>query len=210
MMESRHRRNLSRLLVPALLAGSTLCLGCGPISFAGASPMAIAGDPPPPPEPEPEPKRVEVRDNKIVIHEKIQFEFNKAIIKEDSFSLLAEIAQVIKDHPHIKKIQIEGHASAEGSDSYNLKLSDKRAKAVRKHLVDTGGINGDMLTALGFGETKPIGSNDTEEGREKNRRVEFNITEQEVTSKKVEVDPATGQEKVVEEGTQTQKAEGQS
>lgn len=175
--------------------------------------MTIAGDPPPPPpppEPEPEPKRVEVRDNKIVIHEKIQFELNKAIIKEDSFSLLGEIAQVIKENPHIKKIQIEGHASSEGSDRYNKKLSDKRAKAVRKHLVDTGGINGDMLTAIGYGEEKPIATNDTEEGREKNRRVEFNITEQDVTEKKVEVDPNTGQEKVLEEGTATQKAEGQS
>jgi OOP family OmpA-OmpF porin len=184
--------------------------GCGRvIAFEGATPINIAGDPPPlpppPPEPEPEPEppkpppRVEVRDNKIEIREKIQFEYNKAEIKEVSFDLLAEIAKVIKENPQIKKIQIEGHASSDGNDAYNLALSDRRAKAVRQHLIDKGGIPAEMLVAKGFGETKPIADNETEEGREKNRRVEFNILEQDVTKKKVEIDPKTGKEKVVEE-----------
>jgi OOP family OmpA-OmpF porin len=184
--------------------------GCGRvIAFEGATPINIAGDPPPPPppppEPEPEPEppkpppRVEVRDNKIEIREKIQFEYNKAEIKEVSFDLLAEIAKVIKENTHIKKIRIEGHASSEGADDYNMRLSDRRAKAVMKHLVDIGGIKQEMLVAQGFGETKPIADNETEAGREKNRRVEFNIIEQDITKKKVEIDEATGKEKVVEE-----------
>jgi hypothetical protein len=139
-----------------------------------------------------------VRDNKIEIHEKIQFAVNKATILEASFSLLDEIAGVIKNAPHIKKIAIEGHASAEGNKAVNLKLSDDRAKSVMKYLVDKG-IEKERLTAKGYGSSKPIAENDTEEGREKNRRVEFNIVEQDVTQKKVEIDPTTGKEKIVEE-----------
>ena len=79
-----------------------------------------------------------------------------------------------------------------------MKLSDERAKSVRKYLVDHG-VEADRLIAKGFGITKPLAPNDTEEGREKNRRVEFNIMEQDVTKRKVEIDPATGKEKVIEE-----------
>lgn len=169
----------------------------------------VAGDPPPvaapPPKEEPKPPpRVEVRDNKIEIREKIQFELAKATIKEESFSLLDEIVQVIKDNPHIKKIAIEGHASSDGDDGFNMKLSDDRSKSVMKYLVDHG-IDEKALTAKGFGETKPIADNETEEGRVKNRRVEFNIVEQDVTKKKVEIDPKTGKEKVLEKEKVTDK-----
>jgi OOP family OmpA-OmpF porin len=139
-----------------------------------------------------------VRDNSIDIHEKIQFEVNKATIKPESFGLLDEIVKVIKENAYIKKIQIEGHASAEGDAKHNMKFSDERAKAVRKYLVDHG-VEADHLIAKGFGITKPLASNDTEEGKEKNRRVEFNILEQDVTKRKVEIDPATGKEKLIEE-----------
>ena len=81
-----------------------------------------------------------------------------------------------------------------------MKLSDRRAKAVKKYLNNQGGIAKEALTAKGYGETQPIASNDTEDGREKNRRVEFVITEQDVTQTKVEVD-ANGNEKVIEEKT---------
>ena len=149
------------------------------------------------------PKRVVVEDNRIVINEKIQFDFNKATIKPESDSLMQEIIKVIKDHPHIKKLAIEGHTSSEGSDKYNLKLSDKRAKAVLEYLVKKGELPKEMFTAKGFGETKPIGDESTEEGKEKNRRVEFNITEQDVTRKKVAIDPESGEKTVVDEKTKT-------
>lgn len=200
--------------------GSVLCgtavlgvalglVGCGgQIAFAGSTPLTIVGEPPPPPPPPPAPPpkveapkpppRVEVRDNSIDIHEKIQFEVNKATIKAESFGLLDEIVKVIKENAYIKKIQIEGHASAEGDAKHNMKLSDDRAKAVRKYLVDHG-VEADHLIAKGFGITKPLASNDTEEGKEKNRRVEFNILEQDVTKRKVEIDPSTGKEKLIEE-----------
>jgi OOP family OmpA-OmpF porin len=97
----------------------------------------------------------------------------------------------------VQKVSIEGHASGEGEAQHNLALSKARAEAVRAFLVKKG-ISADRLASAGFGETKPIASNDTEEGREKNRRVEFRITKQEVTKEKVEVDPSTGKETIVE------------
>jgi OOP family OmpA-OmpF porin len=213
-MHSPRRPLLARRIVlPALALASLGATGCGgQITFQGKAPMTVAGDPPmlpaPPPPPAPEPPkpppRVALRDNKIEITEKIQFEVNKAIIKEESFSLLNEIADVIKQNPHVKKVSIEGHASAEGDKKRNLKLSDDRAKSVMEYLVTKGGIAKERLTAKGFGVEKPIAPNDTEEGREKNRRVEFNVTEQDVTKKKVEIDPTTGKERVIEETKATE------
>jgi OOP family OmpA-OmpF porin len=202
-------RDFIRLLTPAIvLAAAAPVVGCGPIAFEGGSALSIVGTPPAPeaePEPEPEkPKLVEVKSDRIQINEKIQFELNKAVIKSESDALLTEIAKVMNEHPRIKKIEIQGHASSEGSDRYNLKLSDRRAKAVMKWLTDAkkGKVDEKRLTAKGYGETKPIASNDTEDGREKNRRVEFMILEQDVTTKKVEKDPDTGEEKVIEEKTE--------
>jgi OOP family OmpA-OmpF porin len=213
----QHFRTGSKpVLFTLALTSAALLVGCsGTRVFAGQNAFSIVGNPPPPPPPPkkeepppppPEPpKRVEVRDNKIEIKEKIQFEVAKATILPASFDLLKEIADVIKKNPHIKKISIEGHASAEGDAKANMKLSDERAKSVMKHLVDKEGVDAKVLTAKGFGITKPIGDNKTDEGREKNRRVEFVIVEQDVKMKKVEIDPKTGKEKVLEEKAVPQK-----
>jgi OOP family OmpA-OmpF porin len=204
------------ITITALLTSAFVLSACGggTLAFQGANAIAITGTPPaPPPPPPPPPKkeeppapppRVEVRDNKIEFKEKIQFENNKATILPQSFSLLDDIVKVIKENPHIKKIAIEGHASAEGDAKHNLTLSDERAKSVMKYCVDHG-IEAGRLTAKGYGVTRPIADNATEEGREKNRRVEFNIVEQDITKKKVEIDPATGKEKIVGESTTTVK-----
>ncbi len=190
------------LFTAGLLAASFALAGCAPRMWSDDAGFAVVGSGPAPeaaPAPEPEPqKRVEVRDNKIVINEKVQFELDSAKILEVSHSLLNEVAKVIKENPQIKEILIEGHASSEGSDSHNLSLSDRRAKAVMQYLTRRAGIDKKMLQAKGYGETKPIASNDTEDGREQNRRVEFTITKQEVVEKKVEIDEQ-GNEKVIEE-----------
>ncbi len=204
------------ITVTALLTSALALSACGggPLAFQGTSAFAVVGTPPalpppppPPPkkeEPPPPPARVEVRDNKIEFKEKIQFENNKSVILPQSFSLLDDIVKVIKDNEHIKKLAIEGHASSEGDAKRNLTLSDERAKSVMKYCVDHG-IDAKRLTAKGFGITKPIADNATEEGREKNRRVEFNIVEQDVTKKKIEIDPKTGKEKVIGETKTTLK-----
>jgi OOP family OmpA-OmpF porin len=171
-------------------------LGCsGVTTFRGAEPISIAGTPPPPPAPA---ARVEVRNNEIVIHEKVQFDFDKATIKPVSHGLLDEVADVIQKNPQIKRIEVQGHASSEGSADHNQKLSDARASAVMTYLLSKA-IANDRLTSKGYGVTKPIADNATEEGREQNRRVQFVILAQDVTEKKVEIDPSTGKERVLEE-----------
>jgi OOP family OmpA-OmpF porin len=191
------------LFTAGILAASFVMAGCAPRMWSDDAGFAIVGTAPAPEaapapaEPEPE-KRVEVRDNKIVINEKVQFELDSAKILEVSHSLLNEVADVIKKNPQIKEILVEGHASSEGSDSHNLSLSDRRANAVMKYLTGKAGIDKKMLKAKGYGETKPIASNDTEDGREQNRRVEFTITKQDVIETKVEIDDK-GNEKVLEE-----------
>ena len=185
-----------------LIASAGACGGA--TSFQGPAARPIVGTLPPPPPPKPEPPkptpRVEVRDNQIVIKDKIQFEVDKASIKAESNSLLDEIVATFKSNPQIKKVSIDGHASSEGSAVFNKKLSDDRAKAVMAYLV-AHGVEAARVTAQGFGSERPIADNATEDGREKNRRVEFNILEQEVTKSKVEVDPTTGKEKIVESTT---------
>jgi OOP family OmpA-OmpF porin len=198
--EPKSKLTIVGVLLATLPALALPSLGCAPRVFADTSGIAINGTPPPVEAPEPEPqKRVEVRDNQIVINEKVQFEYNSAKILDVSHSLLDEVAKVIKEHPQIKRIEVQGHASAEGSDDYNLKLSDKRAKAVMKYLTGKAGIDKAMLQAKGLGETVPIADNETEDGKEKNRRVEFHILEQDVKKTKVEIDDK-GNEKVIEGG----------
>jgi OOP family OmpA-OmpF porin len=175
-MTARHLLGISKAIGGVAISLGLLSACAGTKVFEGQTALSVVGTPPPPPPEKKEPPRVEVTDKKIEIHEKIQFDYNTATIKPASFSLMDEITDVIQKHPEIKKTQVEGYASAEGDDFYNKQLSDRRAKAVMKYLVKHG-VDESRLVAKGFGEDNPIASNDTEEGREKNRRVEFNILE---------------------------------
>jgi OOP family OmpA-OmpF porin len=143
---------------------------------------------------------VKIRDNRIEIGEKIQFALAKSEILPVSFGILDELAKVIQENPHVRKVSIEGHASDEGDENYNLSLSKARAEAVRAYLVSKG-VAADRLNSTGFGEGKPLVANDTPENREKNRRVEFNITKQELTAE-------AGQESSKEKIVKSSKNEG--
>ncbi|MCP4606788.1 MAG: OmpA family protein [Proteobacteria bacterium] len=103
------------------------------------------------------------------------FDTNKATIKVESNDLLNDVGAVLKDFPTIEQIRIEGHTDSDGKARYNKKLSQKRADAVKEFLKNAG-IDEARMESVGYGEDKPIASNDTDEGKEKNRRVEFNIT----------------------------------
>ena len=186
-------------------------VGCGgTTTFQDTTPIRVAVAPPAPPpkqdDPPPE-KKVEIRDNHIEIKEKIQFALDKAEILSVSFGLLDEVAKVIQENPHVQQVSIEGHASDEGDEKYNLQLSKARAESVRQYLLKKG-VAQDRLTSTGFGESKPLAANDTPEGREKNRRVEFNITKQDATREKVEIDPGTGKEKVIEKSSKNEEHNG--
>ena len=131
-------------------------------------------------KPKPKPKKerkAKVVGKKIEITEKVMFDTAKATIKPESHGLLNDVAAVMDEHAGIKKVRIEGHTDSDGSDKYNKKLSQDRADSVKAFLVKAG-IDEERMEAVGYGEDKPIADNDTAEGKEKNRRVEFNILAQ--------------------------------
>jgi outer membrane protein OmpA-like peptidoglycan-associated protein len=183
-----------------------LCACSQPVVFQGQSTLPITGTlPRPAPVAEVKPPRVEVRDDKIEIHDKIQFDFDQATIKPVSFGLMNEIARVIVNHPQLKRLRIEGHASGEGDPHHNQILSEQRARAVLAYL-SAHGVPAAELSSAGYGADRPIADNTTEQGREQNRRVELLILEQDVTHRKVAVDATTGKETVVEERQETVRA----
>lgn len=184
-------------MVRLFACAAILIAACSkPVAFRGDQTLKVTAAPPEAPVAAEQP-RVELRDNRIVIHEKVQFEWNKATILPVSFGLLDQVAKVIKDNPHIKKLQVEGHASADGNARHNQQLSEARARSVMKYLVDKG-IAQALLVHKGFGIDRPIADNATPDGREQNRRVEFNILDQDVTQRRVEIDKS-GNEKILEE-----------
>lgn len=118
----------------------------------------------------------QVEARQIQIDSVIHFEFDKAIIRPQSYPILDDVASVIKANPGIKRIVIEGHTDSIGSDAYNMRLSERRANAVRDYLTRKG-ISPSLLDTVGFGKRNPVATNDTAEGRAKNRRVEFKVVE---------------------------------
>jgi outer membrane protein OmpA-like peptidoglycan-associated protein len=120
------------------------------------------------------PTRVKITHESIQILDMVQFETAKATIKPESFGLLDEVAATILAHPEMAKIEVGGHTDSQGSDASNLTLSQNRANAVRDYLVKKG-VAAARLTAVGYGELKPIATNKTANGRAENRRVEFKI-----------------------------------
>jgi len=100
------------------------------------------------------------------------FDFDKSVIKTEYYSLLDDTKKVFAEYPKMN-VAVEGHADSTGTDEYNQKLSERRAQAVVDYLVNNVGIAASRLKAVGYGESQPAYSNESEEGRAKNRRVQF-------------------------------------
>jgi OOP family OmpA-OmpF porin len=111
-----------------------------------------------------------ISDGKIVTTG-IRFDVNKATIKPESMGVINSVLQLLKDHQEIK-LSVEGHTDSDGDEAANQTLSEKRAQAVVAELTKMG-IAADRLSGKGWGETKPVGLNNTAEGKAANRRVEF-------------------------------------
>jgi OOP family OmpA-OmpF porin len=101
--------------------------------------------------------------------EGVNFEHNSAALTVASHPPLDSIADGLKKHPRLK-IEIQGHTDSTGSPPYNMKLSQQRADSVRSYLLEQS-VNGEQLVSKGYGQTQPIASNKTADGRAKNRRV---------------------------------------
>jgi outer membrane protein OmpA-like peptidoglycan-associated protein len=104
----------------------------------------------------------------------VDFNFNSAKLKREAYPVLLYTIQILQNNPDMKKIEIQGYTDNIGSQKYNLKLSERRAETVRNYLVDHG-VNPDRLTSRGYGESNPIATNKTAEGRAANRRIEFKV-----------------------------------
>ena len=113
----------------------------------------------------------------------IQFESGKDIIKKSSYPILDQIVAVMELNPEYH-LTISGHTDDLGDDNKNMQLSNDRAAAVGKYITNKG-IDTQRITTLGFGETKPIATNQTSKGRAENRRVEFEISYEKISYEKI-------------------------
>ncbi len=122
------------------------------------------------------PKIVRFIGSELVILQQVQFKTGTASLTGNSDEILSEVATVLKDHPEIAKLEVQGHTDNKGNAKGNKTLSQSRAESVVKAVVAKG-VGAERLTAKGYGQEVPIGDNTTEEGRAKNRRVQFKVLE---------------------------------
>jgi len=108
----------------------------------------------------------------ITLH--VEFDFDKDSVRPEYHSDIMKVANFLKAYPKATAV-LEGHTDGEGSEDYNLNLSKKRADSIKKYLVDKFGISASRISTRGFGESQPVASNKTKEGRQQNRRVVANI-----------------------------------
>jgi outer membrane protein OmpA-like peptidoglycan-associated protein len=167
--------------IPDALQGLSFTVGAGAgltdapstsafLAFAGVNyrrPNIVELEPPPPIE-----DTEVVLEERIIITQKIHFEFDKAKIREISYPILDDVVQLMRENPQITQVEVSGHTDAIGSDVYNQKLSERRSQSVVTYLSNSG-ISTSRLVPLGYGESRPIATNETTEGRAKNRRTEF-------------------------------------
>ncbi len=110
----------------------------------------------------------------VEFSEKILFGFDKSDLSASAEGNLDKLVAVLKEYPDTD-IEVQGHTDSKGADSYNMGLSQRRATAVATYLRNRG-VSASRITTKGYGETAPVASNDTDDGRAQNRRVNFLIT----------------------------------
>ncbi|MGV3622746.1 MAG: OmpA family protein [Archangium sp.] len=118
---------------------------------------------------------VELSGDSILVKETIGFRHGESTIEPRSYDLLDAVAKILNGTDSISKLVIEGHTDITGEPSANQPLSVARAQAVKKYLEGRG-VAANRLEAVGYGHDRPVDSNETEEGRAKNRRVEFKVS----------------------------------
>jgi outer membrane protein OmpA-like peptidoglycan-associated protein len=145
------------------------------VSYSLARPVAAPPPPPlPPPPPPPPPAPPAERRVERIVLQPVHFEFDKASLTPVGRRVLDEAAEKLKDNPNLA-VEIEGHTDSIGTELYNLGLGKRRAEAVKGYLVLRHQFDPQRMTALSYGESRPIADNRTEEGRALNRRVEFKV-----------------------------------
>ncbi len=146
----------------AAVWGISLCCGCVTTAATVTVPRDVSA-------------LVQLEGDSIVVRETIGFPHGKAEIEPASMDLLDAVAKILVSTKSITKLTIEGHTDTTGEPAANQPLSEERALAVKKYL-ESKGVEPERLESRGFGSSQPVDTNDTEEGRTKNRRVEFKVT----------------------------------
>ncbi len=185
---------VATLHIDPFLFGIGVAFRFGGHDAPAPAPMAAAPVPPPPPAPAPAPApaapvvaappckppagfKVDANCNIIdqtLVVRAVDFEFNSVKLTGPAQQTLDEVAAALKAQPGLS-VEIQGHTDSRGSAPYNLKLSQRRADAVKAYLVSQG-VTATALSAKGYGKTQPIASNDTDTGRAQNRRVAFEVS----------------------------------
>jgi len=151
----------------ALVAVAALLQGCAQLGYECPDccqrPPLVQVQPAPAPPPDPCAGVIRLRG--------VNFDFDRAEIRPASRPILDQAASRLRQCGG-ERLQVEGHTDSIGADAYNQNLSERRARAVRDYLVSQG-VSGGRISAVGFGESRPIASNDNPEGRFLNRRVEI-------------------------------------
>lgn len=104
----------------------------------------------------------------------VNFDFDKSVLRPDAVAILNEAIEILKKYPQMR-VEVAGHTDSTGPENYNQKLSERRAKAVYDHLTSNGIDASRLVGPVGYGELRPIDTNDTREGRARNRRTELNV-----------------------------------
>jgi OOP family OmpA-OmpF porin len=136
--------------------------------FLAPEPVKAAPPPPPPPPPPPAAPM-----KKKIILRGVNFDFDKSNIRADARPVLDEAIDTLKEAGDVR-VAVEGHTDSVGTDAYNQGLSVRRANSVADYLA-SGGISRSRMAVEGFGESRPVASNDTDDGRAQNRRVELKV-----------------------------------
>src|SRR5262245_5614275 len=159
----------------AIYGGSGAILGASAGYLICRAMQKEPAPPPPPPPPAPRaapappPAPVEER----IVLRGVNFDFDKSDIRPDAAVILDEAASQLNANPG-RSVSVGGHTDSVGTDTYNQSLSERRAASVKDYLVGKG-VDASRLTTTGYGESNPIASNDTADGRALNRRVELNL-----------------------------------
>ncbi len=145
------------------------------------APAPVAAAPPKPepaparvaPAPAPKPVAVPPKPKRIIVLQGANFGFDSAELTPEARAILDEQAAVLEKEVDVK-VEIAGHSDSIGPEEYNQGLSERRAKGVEEYLISKG-ISADRLKPVGYGESNPVATNGTKEGRAENRRVELNV-----------------------------------
>ena len=149
-----------------VLASVGVVIPLGPAPVAAVAPPPPAPAPTPAPPPAPAPITIDLNG--------VNFDFDKSTLRPDAVAILGEATEILKRYPELR-VEVAGHTDSVGTAAYNQGLSERRAKAVYDYLTSNGIDSSRLAGPVGYGLTRPIDTNETKEGRARNRRTELNV-----------------------------------